>query len=233
MKISQNLVKKKKIQNESHWKWMRTQKSNAWLWPRSRPGLPNTLGLMSPLGYTSGALTQAIRNFAKSLESWLTNAMMNIPEEMVRIKVGVIISHELRNSILNYRYFVGFYIFPFALFSPAGHIGQRLRPDPAPLHQSEPSGPGSPRRPPEHSPDQPDALWPQPRRLCQRPGLNSLSCDHSLAFQSRLMCPRHCTEIVTQSFCVRKKLNENGQNVRTVWVKNVSVLCVHDEMIKN
>lgn len=36
----------------------------------------------------SGALTQAIRNFAKSLESWLTNAMMNIPEEMVRIKVG-------------------------------------------------------------------------------------------------------------------------------------------------
>ncbi|XP_034534378.1 MHC class II regulatory factor RFX1a isoform X13 [Notolabrus celidotus] len=33
------------------------------------------------------ALTQAIRNFAKSLESWLTNAMMNIPEEMVRTKV--------------------------------------------------------------------------------------------------------------------------------------------------
>ncbi|XP_068606003.1 MHC class II regulatory factor RFX1a [Brachionichthys hirsutus] len=33
------------------------------------------------------ALTQAIRNFAKSLESWLTNAMMNVPEEMVRIKV--------------------------------------------------------------------------------------------------------------------------------------------------
>ncbi|XP_072560675.1 MHC class II regulatory factor RFX1a isoform X5 [Paramormyrops kingsleyae] len=34
-----------------------------------------------------GALTQAIRNFAKSLESWLTNAMICIPEEMVRIKV--------------------------------------------------------------------------------------------------------------------------------------------------
>ncbi|XP_037107708.1 MHC class II regulatory factor RFX1 isoform X2 [Syngnathus acus] len=33
------------------------------------------------------ALTQAIRNFAKSLESWLSGAMMNIPEEMVRIKV--------------------------------------------------------------------------------------------------------------------------------------------------
>ncbi|KAM3623935.1 uncharacterized protein V6R79_017153 [Siganus canaliculatus] len=33
------------------------------------------------------ALTQAIRNFAKSLENWLTSAMMNIPEEMVSIKV--------------------------------------------------------------------------------------------------------------------------------------------------
>ncbi|XP_031417158.1 MHC class II regulatory factor RFX1a [Clupea harengus] len=33
------------------------------------------------------ALTQAIRNFAKSLDSWLTNAMMNVPEEMVRVKV--------------------------------------------------------------------------------------------------------------------------------------------------
>lgn len=38
--------------------------------------------------FSSGALTQAIRNFAKSLESWLTGAMMNIPEEMVRIKVS-------------------------------------------------------------------------------------------------------------------------------------------------
>ncbi|XP_038597715.1 MHC class II regulatory factor RFX1-like isoform X2 [Tachyglossus aculeatus] len=33
-------------------------------------------------------LMQAIRNFAKSLESWLTNAMMNIPEEMVFVKVA-------------------------------------------------------------------------------------------------------------------------------------------------
>lgn len=42
---------------------------------------------VSRLCVLPGALTQAIRNFAKSLESWLTNAMMNIPEEMVRIKV--------------------------------------------------------------------------------------------------------------------------------------------------
>ncbi|XP_034378294.1 MHC class II regulatory factor RFX1 isoform X1 [Arvicanthis niloticus] len=34
------------------------------------------------------ALTQAIRNFAKSLESWLTHAMVNIPEEMLRAKVA-------------------------------------------------------------------------------------------------------------------------------------------------
>lgn len=40
----------------------------------------------------SGALTQAIRNFAKSLESWLTGAMMDIPEEMVRVKVRLLVS---------------------------------------------------------------------------------------------------------------------------------------------
>ncbi|XP_046292484.1 MHC class II regulatory factor RFX1 isoform X4 [Marmota monax] len=34
------------------------------------------------------ALTQAIRNFAKSLESWLTHAMVHIPEEMLRVKVA-------------------------------------------------------------------------------------------------------------------------------------------------
>ncbi|NWV77539.1 RFX1 factor, partial [Dasyornis broadbenti] len=34
------------------------------------------------------ALTQAIRNFAKSLESWLGNAMVSMPEEMVRIKAA-------------------------------------------------------------------------------------------------------------------------------------------------
>lgn len=39
----------------------------------------------------SGALTQAIRNFAKSLESWLTGAMMDIPEEMVRVKVQLLL----------------------------------------------------------------------------------------------------------------------------------------------
>ncbi|XP_070770791.1 MHC class II regulatory factor RFX1 isoform X1 [Enoplosus armatus] len=38
------------------------------------------------------ALTQAIRNFAKSLENWLTGALMNIPEEMVRIKVVCVCS---------------------------------------------------------------------------------------------------------------------------------------------
>ncbi|XP_017276041.1 DNA-binding protein RFX2 isoform X3 [Kryptolebias marmoratus] len=35
-------------------------------------------------------LTQAIRNFAKSLEGWLTNAMSNFPQEIVRTKVAVV-----------------------------------------------------------------------------------------------------------------------------------------------
>jgi len=46
-----------------------------------------SIKVLNPFFLPTGALTQAIRNFAKSLESWLTNAMMNIPEEMVRIKV--------------------------------------------------------------------------------------------------------------------------------------------------
>lgn len=35
------------------------------------------------------SLTQAIRNFAKSLESWLYNAMLGCPQELVNIKVCV------------------------------------------------------------------------------------------------------------------------------------------------
>ncbi|XP_041861733.1 DNA-binding protein RFX2 isoform X2 [Melanotaenia boesemani] len=35
-------------------------------------------------------LTQAIRNFAKSLEGWLTNAMNNFPQEIIRTKVAVV-----------------------------------------------------------------------------------------------------------------------------------------------
>ena len=34
-----------------------------------------------------GTLTQAIRNFAKGLESWLLAAMNGCPEEMVNVKV--------------------------------------------------------------------------------------------------------------------------------------------------
>ncbi|KPP60508.1 transcription factor RFX3-like [Scleropages formosus] len=38
----------------------------------------------------AGALTQAIRNFAKGLEGWLTNAMTAIPQKMIQTKVRVI-----------------------------------------------------------------------------------------------------------------------------------------------
>uniref|UniRef100_A0A673JG92 DNA-binding protein RFX2 n=1 Tax=Sinocyclocheilus rhinocerous TaxID=307959 RepID=A0A673JG92_9TELE len=37
-------------------------------------------------------LTQAIRNFAKSLEGWLTSAMSDFPQEIVRTKVCVLVS---------------------------------------------------------------------------------------------------------------------------------------------
>ncbi|KAF2978158.1 hypothetical protein EK904_007289 [Melospiza melodia maxima] len=36
------------------------------------------------------ALTQAIRNFAKSLEGWLSNAMNNIPQRMIQTKVAAV-----------------------------------------------------------------------------------------------------------------------------------------------
>jgi regulatory factor X 1/2/3 len=35
-----------------------------------------------------GSLTQAIRNFAKGLEGWLTGAMTGCPEPIMNIKVG-------------------------------------------------------------------------------------------------------------------------------------------------
>jgi regulatory factor X 1/2/3 len=36
-----------------------------------------------------GSLTQAIRNFAKSLENWLKGAMTNVPDEMMKTKVKI------------------------------------------------------------------------------------------------------------------------------------------------
>ncbi|XP_065715902.1 transcription factor RFX3-like [Patagioenas fasciata] len=36
------------------------------------------------------ALTQAIRNFAKSLEGWLSSAMNNIPQRMIQTKVAAV-----------------------------------------------------------------------------------------------------------------------------------------------
>ncbi|XP_042336457.1 DNA-binding protein RFX2 isoform X2 [Sceloporus undulatus] len=37
-----------------------------------------------------GTLTQAIRNFAKSLEGWLVNAMSDFPQQIIQTKVGVV-----------------------------------------------------------------------------------------------------------------------------------------------
>ena len=38
--------------------------------------------------YLPGTLTQAIRNFAKSLEGWLTNAMRDFPQQAIQTKVA-------------------------------------------------------------------------------------------------------------------------------------------------
>lgn len=35
-------------------------------------------------------MTQAIRNFAKTLENWMTAAMLGFPEEMVVIKISIV-----------------------------------------------------------------------------------------------------------------------------------------------
>lgn len=40
-----------------------------------------------------GSLTQSIRNFAKSLETWLSAAMVDCPREMTIIKVNFIEFH--------------------------------------------------------------------------------------------------------------------------------------------
>jgi regulatory factor X 1/2/3 len=48
-----------------------------------------------------GSLSQAISNFAKGLESWLTAAMTGCPEEMVHIKVSAVrtLARSLRRHI--------------------------------------------------------------------------------------------------------------------------------------
>ena len=42
-----------------------------------------------PWFVSPGTLTQAIRNFAKSLEGWLTNAMSDFPQQVIQTKVMV------------------------------------------------------------------------------------------------------------------------------------------------
>ena len=40
-----------------------------------------------------GSLTQAVRNFAKSLEAWLKGALVGVPDEMVKTKVSLRVHH--------------------------------------------------------------------------------------------------------------------------------------------
>jgi len=48
----------------------------------------------------TGTLTQAIRNFSKSLESWLISAMQGCPEEMISIKVLFFIAFLFNHLLL-------------------------------------------------------------------------------------------------------------------------------------
>lgn len=49
----------------------------------------NAASLSVSVSLPQGALTQAIRNFAKSLEGWLNNAMSAVPQKMVQTKVSL------------------------------------------------------------------------------------------------------------------------------------------------
>ncbi len=78
------------------WMWVDIQAAGSLITGESSTTTQHHIFCWSILILSPGALTQAIRNFAKSLESWLTNAMMNIPEEMVRVKVSD------RNKVLTF-----------------------------------------------------------------------------------------------------------------------------------
>ena len=58
--------------------------------------------LLCFLSVPLGALTQAIRNFAKSLEGWLNNAMNTIPQRMIQTKVKTpLLAHLLTHILTN------------------------------------------------------------------------------------------------------------------------------------
>ncbi|XP_025772179.1 DNA-binding protein RFX2 [Puma concolor] len=55
---------------------------------------PSTAFLTVSRLYLPGTLTQAIRNFAKSLEGWLTNAMRDFPQQAIQTKVAAPLRRE-------------------------------------------------------------------------------------------------------------------------------------------
>lgn len=54
----------------------------------SAPTLSHTVLTVNLWLVSPGTLTQAIRNFAKSLEGWLANAMSDFPQQVVQTKVA-------------------------------------------------------------------------------------------------------------------------------------------------
>lgn len=61
---------------------------------------------ISQLLFSSGSLTQAIRNFAKSLENWLKGAMHGVPDEMVKTKVSVDFCYLLNEHEIFFKYVI-------------------------------------------------------------------------------------------------------------------------------
>ena len=105
------------------------------------------------------SLTQAIRNFAKSLESWLTAAMADCP---------TVISYTYHEKNETYTQYSLGYNNHQTFYCPL------FLPNPAPLHLSEPPGPGSQSCAAEPAADQPDAGRPQQGRLCGCAGAGQL-----------------------------------------------------------
>ena len=136
-----------------------------------------------------GTLTQAIRNFAKSLELWLTNSLQGYSGNLVKAKVCTHIYihvfihslihsfiHPLLEKILHIKctslffQFIDFVSMHMHAHACTDLFHGGLLPDPASLHVPEPLGSSRSCSTAESITDQPDAQRPQQSRLCQCPG---------------------------------------------------------------
>lgn len=69
--------------------------------------------------FFAGTLTQAIRNFAKSLEGWLMNAMSEFPPQIVQTKVSRESMILNRGCVLSFSTVIGNHCWSLAVCPPA------------------------------------------------------------------------------------------------------------------